>query len=69
VVIAQAHAWDRNQPRRVPLAQVVHLLGPLGQLAPRPRPYNFLATISCSTCRSRLRSATSRFNFEFSSRN
>ena len=69
VPITQSHPLYWNQPRRTPLAQLVDLLGPLRQLAPRPRPYSFFATISCRICRSRLRSATSRFSFPFSSRN
>jgi hypothetical protein len=35
VAIAQAHAWNGNQPRRALLAELVHLLCPLRQFAPR----------------------------------
>ena len=58
----------RNQPRDTPLTELMGLLRPLRQLAARPGPQSFFATISCRTCRSSERSATSRFSFPFSSR-
>ena len=47
MLIAQSHPINWDQPRCMPLAQLVDLLGPLRQLATSTRPYNFFATISC----------------------
>jgi len=58
-----------HNPRRVPLADSIGLLRPARQLPTRTRPYSFFETISCRICRSKLRSATSRFSRPTSSRN
>src|SRR6185437_10427409 len=68
MLVPQSRPVNRNQPRRVPLAQIVGLLRPLRQLATHARLQSFFATISCRMCRSRLRSATRRFSLPFSSR-
>jgi hypothetical protein len=47
MLVAEGHARNRNQPRRMALAQLLDLLGPLGKLTPCPRLHNFFATISC----------------------
>ena len=67
-VYAKSPAFDQNQPRHPPLAQLMSLFGPFRQLATHPRPYSFFPTISCRIWRSKLKSATRRWSLPFSSR-
>jgi len=68
MLVTQRCPMHRNQLRDMPLTELMGLLRPLRQFARRPGPQSFFATISCRTCRSSERSATSRFSFPFSSR-
>src|ERR1700694_61275 len=58
-----------RQPARTLLAHLELLMDPQGELTPSCRPQVFFLSTSCRMCRSRVRSATRRFNRAFSSRN